>query len=83
MITDPLDIQYVYRKFGLEGLVEFLQNLPEAAAQGLQCTTLRNENFWGPGDGGAAGAQDGADELIAFYDQGWLEKRCDLALPWD
>ena len=39
--------------------------------------------MWGPGDGGAAGAQNGADELIAFYDQGWLDKYGDAALPWD
>ena len=39
--------------------------------------------MWGPGDGGVAGAQNGADELIAFYDQGWLDQSGDPASPWD
>ena len=83
MITDPLNIQYVYATYGIQRLVELLQNLPDVVTQEMECTTLGKEYVWGPGDGGAAGAQNGADELIAFYDQGWLDKSGDPALPWD
>ena len=57
VVTDPLDIQYVYYKYGYDGLVEFLQNLPDAAAAGLNITRLGREYVWGPGDGGAAGTR--------------------------
>ena len=43
VVTDPLDIQYVYYKYGYDGLVEFLQNLPDAAAAGLTITRLGRE----------------------------------------
>ncbi len=54
VVTDPLDIQYVYFKYGYEGLVEFLQNLPDAKAAGLNITRLGRDSVWGLGDSGAA-----------------------------
>ena len=86
VVTDPLDIQYVYYKYGYDGLVEFLQNLPDAAAAGLTITRLGREYVWGPGDGGAAGPHNGADELLAVFDRGWLNaagnNEGDWGQPW-
>ena len=73
----------MYRKYQLDGLIELLQNLPEAAAAGLQTTELGKEYVWGPGDGGVARPQNGADELIAIFDQGWLDKSGDPSYAWD
>ena len=86
VVTDPLDIQYVYYKYGYDGLVEFLQNLPDAAAAGLTITRLGREYVWGPGDGGAAGPHNGADELLAVFDRGWMNAtgsyEGDWGQPW-
>ena len=45
VVTDPLDIQYVYYKYGYDGLVEFLQNLPDAAAAGLPALPAKVTSF--------------------------------------
>ncbi len=36
-----------------------------------------------PGDGGVAGPQNGADELIAVFDQEWLKSSGEPIYSWD